>query len=153
MRNTFFLILVDSLHNHGIADLLKSGDVCARFKVITKTVFLSSPDAALFVAFPAQGAGNAFFLILVDSLRNHGAADLLESGDVCARFKVITKTVFLGSLDAASFCSIPRARRGEYFLFNFSRFPAQSWRCRPSRIRRCLRPLQGYNQDRISRQP
>ena len=95
------LVLIDSLRNHGIADLLESGDVCTRFKVITKTVFLSSPDVALFVVFPAQGAGNAFFLILVDSLRNHGAADLLKSGDVCARFKVITKTVFLSSPDAA----------------------------------------------------
>ena len=85
------LVLIDSLRNHGIADLLESGDVCTRFKVITKTIFLSSPDVALFVVFPAQGAGNAFFLILVDSLRNHGAADLLESGDVCARFKVISR--------------------------------------------------------------
>ena len=57
------LALIDSLRNHGVADLLESGDVCTRFKVITKTIFLSSPDVALFVVFPAQGAGNAFFLI------------------------------------------------------------------------------------------
>ena len=101
----------------------------------------------------ALRAAAAEILALIDSLRNHGAADLLESGDVCARFKVITKTIFLSSPDAASFCSIPRARRGEYFLFNFSRFPAQSWHCRPSRIRRCSPPLQGHNQDRIPRQP
>ena len=101
----------------------------------------------------ALRAAAAETLALVDSLRNHGAADLLESGDVRPRFKVITKTVFLGSPDTAFFCSIPRARRGEYFLFNFSRFPAQSWRCRPSRIRRCLRPLQCHNQDHIPQQP
>ena len=89
----------------------------------------------------------------VHALRNHGAADLFKSGNVCARFKVITKTIFLSSPDAASFCSIPRAKRGGYFLFNFSRFPAQSWRCRPFQIRQCLPPLQGHNQDRIPQQP
>lgn len=98
-------------------------------------------------------AAAAEILALVDPLRNHGIADLIESCNVCARVKVITKTIFLSSPDAASFCSIPRALRGEYFLFNFSRFPAQSWRCRPSRIRRCSLPLQGHNQDRIPRQP
>lgn len=49
----------------------------------------------------ALRAAAAEILALIDSLRNHGAADLLESGDVCARFKVITKTIFLGSPDAA----------------------------------------------------
>ena len=85
----------------------------------------------------------------VHALHNHGAADLFKSGDVRPRFKVIAKTVFLSSPDAASFCSIPRALRGEYFLFNFSRFPAQSWRCRPFQIRQCSPPLQGHSQDRI----
>ena len=89
----------------------------------------------------------------VHALRNHGAADLLESGNVCPRFKVIAKTIFLSSPDAASFCSIPRAKRGGYFLFNFSRSPAQSWRCRPFQIRQCSPPLQGHSQDHILQQP